>query len=87
MNQPLVHAAVIRVRLFAALADARGWRERELPFAPDMTVQAVWTAVTGEPALPARVLCARNMDYCGADTRVAPGDEIAFFPPVTGGAA
>lgn len=80
-------SAVVRVRLFAALADARGWRDRELPLAPDMTVRSVWTAATGEAALPARVLCARNMDYCAADERVVAGDEVAFFPPVTGGAA
>lgn len=86
MNPSLAPAAV-RVRLFAALADARGWRERELPLAPAMTVLAVWTAATGETALPARVLCARNMDYCTPEEPVAAGDEVAFFPPVTGGAA
>jgi len=26
-----------------------------------------------------------NQDYVGLDHPVCPGDEIAFFPPVTGG--
>jgi molybdopterin synthase sulfur carrier subunit len=33
----------------------------------------------------ATVRCAVNQDFAGPDTPVAPGDEIAFFPPVTGG--
>ncbi len=77
----------IRVRLFAALAAERGWRERDLVFTPGMTVRGVWAAVTGESTLPTRVLCARNMDYCDPDADVVAGDEVAFFPPVTGGNA
>ncbi|MBT8129872.1 MAG: MoaD/ThiS family protein, partial [Gammaproteobacteria bacterium] len=32
-------------------------------------------------------LCAVNMDYARLDSRVSDGDEVAFFPPVTGGAS
>ena len=31
------------------------------------------------------VRAAINQDYAGLDAPVAPGDEVAFFPPVTGG--
>jgi molybdopterin converting factor subunit 1 len=31
------------------------------------------------------VRCAVNQEFAGAATRVGPGDEVAFFPPVTGG--
>jgi len=31
------------------------------------------------------VRCAVNQDFADPDTPVRPGDEIAFFPPVTGG--
>lgn len=85
MNDPQAREAVIRVKLFAALADARGWRERDLSVTVDATVAEVWATATGEAALPPRVLCARNMEYCPPETRVAAGDEIGFFPPVTGG--
>ena len=33
----------------------------------------------------ARLMCAVNQDYAGPDAAIRPGDEIAFFPPVTGG--
>ena len=31
------------------------------------------------------VRCAVNQDFAEPTTRVGPGDEVAFFPPVTGG--
>jgi molybdopterin synthase sulfur carrier subunit len=34
---------------------------------------------------PARLRVAVNQEHVGADHPVADGDEIAFFPPVTGG--
>lgn len=80
-------APEISVKLFAGLAEARGWRERRVTYAPGLTVTDVWRRETGEAALPPRVLCAVNMDYCAADKVLAPGDEVGFFPPVTGGSA
>jgi molybdopterin converting factor subunit 1 len=32
-----------------------------------------------------RLCAAVNQDYAGMDHRVGPEDEVAFFPPVTGG--
>lgn len=31
------------------------------------------------------IRCAVNQDFAGPDTPVSQGDEVAFFPPVTGG--
>lgn len=31
------------------------------------------------------VRCAVNQEFATPDTRLAEGDEVAFFPPVTGG--
>jgi molybdopterin synthase sulfur carrier subunit len=31
------------------------------------------------------VRCAVNQDFADPATRLRPGDEVAFFPPVTGG--
>jgi molybdopterin synthase sulfur carrier subunit len=43
----------------------------------------------GEPATAFAdrgvVRAAVNQEFAGPDAPVAPGDEIAFFPPVTGG--
>ncbi len=76
---------VITLKLFASLAETHGWRERERAWVAGARVIDLWCAETGQSGLPARVLCARNMDYCQPETPVMPGDEIAFFPPVTGG--
>jgi molybdopterin synthase sulfur carrier subunit len=31
------------------------------------------------------VRCAVNQEFADPATRIGPGDEVAFFPPVTGG--
>ncbi|WP_268801051.1 MoaD/ThiS family protein [Pseudomonas huanghezhanensis] len=31
------------------------------------------------------IMCARNQELCQLDEPVQPGDEVAFFPTVTGG--
>jgi molybdopterin synthase sulfur carrier subunit len=36
-------------------------------------------------AVANRVRCAVNQEFAGPEARLAPGDEVAFFPPVTGG--
>lgn len=75
----------IKVRFFASLAEAVGRREAECAHAPGMTVQTVWAALNAGGALPPGVLCAVNHDYCELDQELADHDEVAYFPPVTGG--
>lgn len=36
-------------------------------------------------AARASIRCAVNQDFAAPDAPVRPGDEVAFFPPVTGG--
>ncbi|WP_269521098.1 MoaD/ThiS family protein [Alteromonas sp. BMJM2] len=36
-------------------------------------------------ALEGSVLTAKNQQLCDSSTVLSPGDEVAFFPPVTGG--
>lgn len=75
----------IRVRFFASLREKMGKAEETIP-ADDMhTVADVWKAISAGQRLPENVICAVNMDYAGADAAVQDGDEVAFFPPVTGG--
>lgn len=75
----------IQVRFFAALRERLGISERVVSVPGGVTVKQLWSlAVPGEP-LPNNVLAARNMEYVALDSAVQDGDEIAFFPPVTGG--
>ena len=48
-------------------------------------VDAVWAHCAKGKERPANVLIAVNMDYVDGQTLVKNGDEVAFFPPVTGG--
>ena len=51
----------------------------------NLTVASVWREVTGEPILPDGVLCAVNHTYCELEQVLGDNDEVAYFPPVTGG--
>jgi molybdopterin synthase sulfur carrier subunit len=75
----------ITVRYFASLAEEIGRREDQLAPGGVATVAQVWDAATGERAMPANVLSAVNHEYVDRDHAVRDGDEVAFFPPVTGG--
>jgi molybdopterin converting factor subunit 1 len=76
----------IRLRFFAALREEMGARrERTLP--AGTTVGALWRELLGENAKVAavKVRFAVNETYVPASHRLADGDEVAFFPPVSGG--
>ena len=49
------------------------------------TVADVLRASTGESGDAESVLCALNFETVSLEHAVSDGDEIAFFPPVTGG--
>ncbi|WP_296058934.1 molybdopterin converting factor subunit 1 [uncultured Amphritea sp.] len=39
-----------------------------------------------QSALASKLICtAVNQEICSSDKLITPGDEVAFFPPVTGG--
>jgi molybdopterin synthase sulfur carrier subunit len=75
----------IKVRYFASLKESVGRSEDDLEFADLSTVSDVWHCANPEKALPDNVLAAVNMDYVELSHKVNDGDEVAFFPPVTGG--
>jgi molybdopterin synthase sulfur carrier subunit len=82
MHTPMVQ---IQVRFFASLRERLGVSELSLEVAEGTSVSEVWAlAAPGQP-LSENVLAARNLEYVRLDCRLADGDEVAFFPPVTGG--
>jgi len=75
---------MIRILFFAGLAETIGRREAYLAYPGPVDVAGVWVQVVGTPR-PDRLRCARNQAHCDFGTAVHDGDEVAFFPPVTGG--
>ncbi len=75
----------IHVKYFASLRDRLGRAEDRLAATERMTVAAVWAALWPETPLPPNTLTAVNMEYASLEHIVREGDEVAFFPPVTGG--
>jgi len=77
----------ITVRYFASIREVIGRSEDSLDIGPgNITVSELWEQLAHtQKTLPKNVLTAINMEYVKADARVKDGDEVAFFPPVTGG--
>jgi len=72
----------VTVRLFAGLRERAGWSRSEIDAA---TVADVWPAL-GLGDEPRGLLYAVNQEYAERDRALAPGDEVALIPPVSGGA-
>jgi molybdopterin synthase sulfur carrier subunit len=75
----------IKVRYFASLKELVGHDRDVCEFISGMTVWDVWHKVIPEKAMPANILAAINMEYVNLETILIDTDELAFFPPVTGG--
>jgi sulfur-carrier protein len=75
----------IKVRFFASLSESIGRSECELEFTQAISVRDVWQHSAVGTIIPNNVLAAVNMEYADLDCQVHNGDEVAFFPPVTGG--
>lgn len=80
----------ITVKTFAQTREITGEDNIALNLSNSSTIEAVisqlktrsdkWTL-----ALEGSVLTARNQELCDTDTVLSDGDELALFPPVTGG--
>lgn len=75
----------VSIKYFASLRDRLGRAEDRLNLAGTMTVAGVWLTLWPETPLPPNTLAAVNLEYAELAQVVHDGDEVAFFPPVTGG--
>lgn len=75
----------LSVKFFASLRERMGRSETQIQIAEGATVADVWTQASGGEAPPANLLAAVNMEYVGFEQPLQDADEVAFFPPVTGG--
>ena len=80
----------VNVLLFARLREIAGQSMLSCDVAEGATIADVWQAIAARhPGLApfgASVSCARNEDFARLQTRVTADDEVAFLPPVSGGA-
>ena len=89
---PASSASVVKLVFLARLREALGASHERLEIGDPTTVGALratlcarggaWAAELG-PARAVRI--AVNHEIARDDATVSPGDEVAFFPPVTGG--
>lgn len=83
---------MIRLLYFAGLRETLACDGEDYPLEESMSVAELRArlASRGEPwsqalAPEQPILAAINQRVAGADARIQPGDEVGFFPPVTGG--
>lgn len=76
---------LIKVCYFASLKDKIGRSEEQLECANAITVTDIWHQVNHHKTPLNNILVAVNMEYVAFDCVVYDGDEVAFFPMVTGG--
>ncbi|MDH0646920.1 MoaD/ThiS family protein [Pseudomonas sp. GD03858] len=83
---------MIRVNYFARYRELLGSDGESLPWTPALASLrdlrglllergGPWAQTLGQ----ANLMCARNQELCTLDEPLSDGDDIAFFPPVTGG--
>ncbi|QTR53917.1 MULTISPECIES: MoaD/ThiS family protein [Thiothrix] len=75
----------INVLFFASLRERLGKAQASIDTDVPLTAHEVWQRSSGGAALPVNVLVSVNQAYANLETLVQAGDEVAFFPPVTGG--
>ena len=75
----------VRVKFFASLREQMGCDGATVEIGEVATAADVWLAASGGKAMPGNILVAINEEYCEPNCEVHSGDEVAFFPPVTGG--
>ena len=84
---------MIRVRYFARFREQLGLAGEEIPYQPAIRTATdllahlrarggVWAATLAESE---RVMTAVNQEIVRHDTAIHDSDEVAIFPPVTGG--
>ncbi|MEJ2750156.1 MAG: molybdenum cofactor biosynthesis protein MoaE [Anaerolineae bacterium] len=79
----------LQIRLFATLKDRAGQDRLQISLDEPATVQTLLDRLTAvypnlAPILPA-TLVAVNKNFASAATPITPDDEVALFPPVSGG--
>ena len=80
---------VVTVRLFATLRQQAGWAEKRVELAGGATLADLLSLLEREERaltlMDRPVYAAINKEYAQPEAVLSEGDEIALFPPVSGG--
>jgi molybdopterin synthase sulfur carrier subunit len=82
---------MIRVQYFARYREALGIEGEQLNCDPafakldDLRQHLLARGGVWEVLAEQNLMCARNQELCSLDEALSDGDEVAFFPTVTGG--
>lgn len=79
----------IHVKMFASFAEACGFREKQMTVPVGSTPCSLFRSIIEQyPELrnyEDTMLVAVNASHTSTNTELKDGDEVAFFPPVSGG--
>ena len=75
----------ITVKFFASLRESLDRDTVTVDSSDVATAADAWNIATKGQKFPPNALVAINMEYAKAEQTISDGDEVAFFPPMTGG--
>ena len=76
----------VSVKYFASLRELMGESSVFIDIDKESSVDDVWRLVTKHKKIEIdNIMATVNMEYVKSSHVISDGDEIAFFPPVTGG--
>lgn len=82
---------MIRLQYFARYRETLGTDSEQIAWEPalarvdDLRLRLLARGGVWQVLAEQNLMCARNEEMCGLDEPLADGDEVAFFPTVTGG--
>ena len=75
----------IKIKYFASLRELMEKSEELVSCNSEESIGTLWHNIAQGKNIVADVLMTKNMCYVNENTKLDDGDEVAFFPPVTGG--
>ena len=78
----------MKILYFASLKESLKIANENIPASTNMTVNALRLMLIdkyGEQHFQNNILCAVNHEIVNDSTQLSDNDEVAFYPPVTGG--
>ena len=78
----------MKILYFASLKENLNTAQDEINVASPVSISSIKKQLIekyGEQHFPDNILCAVNHEMANESTKVCESDEVAFFPPVTGG--